>query len=463
MDLISNQGPLSQIWLAANYDRKLTKQQLLNTNLIKSTKYIEDHPIESTENSSITLRLSGQLLLGIVKIYSRKTKYLLEDVNDILYKLKNSFKLAMKTNSDQAVNLLPQQTTINLNQVILKDQITSLDLLHQEDLNLDDEQVPTSNLGGIFSQVSQNNDITFDQSMEFPRYEEEENYIIDNDFELDFDLDVEQGRRDDSMIDEREQSVIDIRQKESTIFDIDFGEPLDVIEPEQEPEQPQPQPQPQPQKRKRNRNEIVTNYRRLIVDTEIDLSVQELRDNQERLINNNEPMITISLSDEEKLQLLMELSSSKRRKLFNINDELTSRCLEIAQEEEQPEPEFESFDQDFDQSMDFDLPGMEQEEQEQQEEEELVEESEEVDKNQATIQVAENLTNIFKSKQETNMIGLIEQDKQQINPLGSKHNMINKKSQASKCFFELLVLATNDCITLDNDIIKPRDKLYNFI
>lgn len=36
----------------------------------------------------MALRLSGQLLLGVVRIYSRKTKYLLEDCNDAVGKLK---------------------------------------------------------------------------------------------------------------------------------------------------------------------------------------------------------------------------------------------------------------------------------------------------------------------------------------------------------------------------------------
>lgn len=36
----------------------------------------------------LTLRLSGQLLLGVVRIYSRKTRYLLEDCNDALVKIK---------------------------------------------------------------------------------------------------------------------------------------------------------------------------------------------------------------------------------------------------------------------------------------------------------------------------------------------------------------------------------------
>lgn len=36
----------------------------------------------------LALRLSGQLLLGVVRIYSRKAKYLLDDCTDALLKIK---------------------------------------------------------------------------------------------------------------------------------------------------------------------------------------------------------------------------------------------------------------------------------------------------------------------------------------------------------------------------------------
>ena len=40
------------------------------------------------EEEPLTLRVSGQLLLGVVRIYSRKTRYLLEDCNEALTKIK---------------------------------------------------------------------------------------------------------------------------------------------------------------------------------------------------------------------------------------------------------------------------------------------------------------------------------------------------------------------------------------
>lgn len=40
----------------------------------------------------MALRLSSQLLLGVVRIYSRKTRYLLEDVGEALIRIKMVFR-----------------------------------------------------------------------------------------------------------------------------------------------------------------------------------------------------------------------------------------------------------------------------------------------------------------------------------------------------------------------------------
>jgi cohesin complex subunit SCC1 len=40
----------------------------------------------------MALRLSGQLLLGVSKIYDRKARYLLEDCSDTVGRIKSAFK-----------------------------------------------------------------------------------------------------------------------------------------------------------------------------------------------------------------------------------------------------------------------------------------------------------------------------------------------------------------------------------
>jgi cohesin complex subunit SCC1 len=40
------------------------------------------------DQEEMALRLSGQLLLGVARIYSRKARYLLDDCNDAFIKIK---------------------------------------------------------------------------------------------------------------------------------------------------------------------------------------------------------------------------------------------------------------------------------------------------------------------------------------------------------------------------------------
>lgn len=81
--LLAKTGPLARVWLAANIERKLTKQNILQSNIESSV-----HTIIDTNQAPIALRLSGQLLLGVVRIYSRKARYLLDDCNEALMKIK---------------------------------------------------------------------------------------------------------------------------------------------------------------------------------------------------------------------------------------------------------------------------------------------------------------------------------------------------------------------------------------
>jgi cohesin complex subunit SCC1 len=52
----------------------------------------------------MALRLSGQLLLGVVRIYSRKAKYLLDDCNEAILKIKMVRMLVQQTESNLTTN-----------------------------------------------------------------------------------------------------------------------------------------------------------------------------------------------------------------------------------------------------------------------------------------------------------------------------------------------------------------------
>jgi cohesin complex subunit SCC1 len=82
-NLLSKTGPLARVWLSANLEKKLSKSHVLQSDIQSSVGAIVDQG-----QAPMALRLSAQLLLGVVRIYSRKTRYLLDDCNEALMKIK---------------------------------------------------------------------------------------------------------------------------------------------------------------------------------------------------------------------------------------------------------------------------------------------------------------------------------------------------------------------------------------
>ena len=87
--VLAKKGPLARIWLAAHWDKKLTKAHVFETNLEQSVDGILQPKVK------MALRTSGHLLLGVVRIYSRKAKYLLSDCNEAFVKIKMAFRPGM--------------------------------------------------------------------------------------------------------------------------------------------------------------------------------------------------------------------------------------------------------------------------------------------------------------------------------------------------------------------------------
>lgn len=115
--ILAKRGPLARVWLAAHWERKLSKTQFLQTSIEKSVSAIMGQDVVP-----MALRLSGQLLLGVVRIYSRKAKYLLEDCNEALLKIKMAFRSG-------AVDMTSDQLNISRNAITLPDIRTDLDIL----------------------------------------------------------------------------------------------------------------------------------------------------------------------------------------------------------------------------------------------------------------------------------------------------------------------------------------------
>ncbi|KAG2370631.1 hypothetical protein C9374_005983 [Naegleria lovaniensis] len=118
--ILTKKGPLAKVWLAAHWDKKLNKQTIASLNLEKSVKSIVDPSVP------IALRTNGHLLLGVVKIYSRKVKYVLAECNETLTKIKLQAKT--KDVTDENINMPVQHMVATKNQITLPE-VSDLDLL----------------------------------------------------------------------------------------------------------------------------------------------------------------------------------------------------------------------------------------------------------------------------------------------------------------------------------------------
>ncbi|KAK6144951.1 hypothetical protein DH2020_021771 [Rehmannia glutinosa] len=115
-------GPLGTIWIAAHLERKLRKNQVADTDIGVSVDSILSPDVP------IALRLSSHLLLGVVRIYSRKVNYLFDDCSEALLKVKQAFRSA-------AVDLPPEESRAPYHSITLP-----------ETFDLDDFELPDNDI-----------------------------------------------------------------------------------------------------------------------------------------------------------------------------------------------------------------------------------------------------------------------------------------------------------------------------
>eukprot|EP00578_Thalassiosira_sp_NH16_P031121 CAMPEP_0181077668 /NCGR_PEP_ID=MMETSP1071-20121207/1072_1 /TAXON_ID=35127 /ORGANISM="Thalassiosira sp., Strain NH16" /LENGTH=782 /DNA_ID=CAMNT_0023158925 /DNA_START=332 /DNA_END=2681 /DNA_ORIENTATION=+ len=85
--ILAKKGPLGKIWLAAHWgDKKITRPQIFSTDISQSVDSIVNPAVP------LALRVSGHLLLGVVRIYSRKVRYLMHDCHEAMVKIKMAFR-----------------------------------------------------------------------------------------------------------------------------------------------------------------------------------------------------------------------------------------------------------------------------------------------------------------------------------------------------------------------------------
>ncbi len=92
--VLTKKGPLAKIWLAAHMQSKLTKAMVFATDVRKAVDNI------IAPEAPMALRLTSNLLLGVVRILSRKAKYLLQESSDAMSSLKLTFRKGAVTGLD---------------------------------------------------------------------------------------------------------------------------------------------------------------------------------------------------------------------------------------------------------------------------------------------------------------------------------------------------------------------------
>ncbi|XP_047938140.1 sister chromatid cohesion 1 protein 4-like isoform X1 [Salvia hispanica] len=120
--ILAKKGPLGTIWIAAHLERKLRKNQVADTDIGVSVDSILSPDVP------IALRLSSHLLLGVVRIYSRKVNYLFDDCSEALLNVKQAFRSA-------AVDLPPEQSKAPYHTITLP-----------ETFDLDDFELPDNEI-----------------------------------------------------------------------------------------------------------------------------------------------------------------------------------------------------------------------------------------------------------------------------------------------------------------------------
>lgn len=142
--LSANSGPLAQVWLASNLSN-LSKTSVLQTSVVESAHEIaraacfDDVDLGISSEERITLRVSGELLQGIVRVYSKQAAFLLTDIKDTLTKINSLFKANQRLN----IKFNRASTIARVEQLLLEDAVTEKEVLSMPGLNfLSDNLLP---------------------------------------------------------------------------------------------------------------------------------------------------------------------------------------------------------------------------------------------------------------------------------------------------------------------------------
>ncbi|XP_072962041.1 sister chromatid cohesion 1 protein 3-like [Typha angustifolia] len=122
---LAKKSPLGTVWIAAHLERKIKKPQI---EVIDIPSYAESIMFPEVP---LALRLSGHLLLGLVRIYSWKVNYLFQDCNRMLTDIRTAFaavQIDLPIEADRApFEFVTLPDTFELDALELDDAVNQID------------------------------------------------------------------------------------------------------------------------------------------------------------------------------------------------------------------------------------------------------------------------------------------------------------------------------------------------
>lgn len=504
--LFAEDSPLAGAWLAANaVDKRLSKQskdKLFSVPISETTRAIEKMTQTNSAGSreaKLPLRLSSQLLYGVVRIYSSRANTLHGEVSHELKQINKVFSVNK--------NITMDSRELDINDV-LKDQMTMENLIDNvNEFNINDvfgetqqwtqeyntsvSDVDVGRNGMAFSDVElDDNESSLDDIPRRAELERADDTLGGGD-ELALDLNLEKAATGEDEMDFEvpnfDAGDDDMNVAEDDDFDGGFDMPLEELEEQVENQQQglqlssyDDEPIATRKTRRRAAEKITIEYRinnvvrtkskKLIVDPKIDRSAQDVRNHQLRFETELQMhrLNSVKVGQNDKDDLVLKIFKSLQPDLLNVigtnwkslkKQKLQSGNAQITyneqiEEEEQPleeptVPDFEVPEINNDEEADVVVPDLEPSEDVEADNEELESELDDEDDefelikttNKSSVIVANYLRSSSPSSGSVKLDTIIDQ-----NLLSS-----NKRKNATRTFFELLVLATSDSVKLNQD------------
>ena len=108
--LLAKKGILARVWLAAHWDKKLTKAHVMRTDLEAIVANIR------SRLDKMALRISAHLQMGLWRIYSRKQRYLIQELGEACTRIKIEFRPGLVDLPDK--NIVAQADAITLPEIV---------------------------------------------------------------------------------------------------------------------------------------------------------------------------------------------------------------------------------------------------------------------------------------------------------------------------------------------------------